>query len=611
MGNNFGRSISNNNIAQPEDIKTKLDDCSRHELIKYMKNMTLKNVNLSGNKEAIKNIELENTKLVPMAIEMYEKMFKLFGSPKASNQKRLIYHKRMCSVKPQFEIEDLIKPTLISIYFTEDNIPLDTIPFTIEQEKQPLVTREITLEEYNDSFNNITVKKDIIGISKKILKYLSVYLKIRIINIYNEILENPEKIRDSCIAKCKYIYKVSKKGPVTETGSFRQILMIPNIINQMHRILNLRLSAYMLQNNYIDTNIQKGGIIGLKFSIFEQVYKLKTVIKDANKNKKSCVILYLDIKDAFGNLKLYKLYEILEMYQVEKKFIDYLKFYYDNLLYYIDLEKNTQPINLIEWRDGLVQGCSLSQLLFIIALNYVLKYLDTIYKNECGYEIDKDNKILFTAYIDDISIICNNMISVQKVLEKLEFMCKILGLAFCKEKSALMVINDNSESNNENLTNIKKVNMHKYLGEDISVDDTCKSYVQFIKNLMGRLKSIDCRKCSNADKISMFEKLIIPWMQRKIVLMYDIGTRKKFKIISFINVYMKKWGVTKHVNLFCNISNIINNSRDDVIKKIGLDPELKDELILDDYIFNSHNLKFNYSQMNDDDTMVDYDEKNN
>ena len=594
MGNLLGRATN------VQTNKT-LDEYTKEELISYIKLMKPKNINLSEDAaEKMKKIEIQNEKIIPMAIEMYTKMIDALGEHKPVATEKRAFTKKMYYVKPKISIEEITK--ILETIVVEDIMKLEENLLQIDIPGILMKSGEITTEEYNESFNNVLSKKDMMGISKRVLKEMPIYLKIRFINVFNRIILNPVEIKESSIARGTYIYKIAKQGPTNDLSSFRQVLAIPNIINQMHRILNIRLSDYMLQNKYIDTDIQKGGIAGQKFSIFEQVYKLKNVLKDANKNSKSCAIVYLDITNAFGNLNLENLYKILELYHVEKSFINYLRTFYQYLEYYIDTTK--EKSNPIKWKNGLVQGCAMSPMLFVIALNYILTHIDKTYKNECGYEISANNKILLTAYVDDITIVCKDVLSAQKILCELERLCKIIGLSVCKKKSAVMIINDENELMDKD---IQKVTTFKYLGEYLSSDGTpTESYIQFMTNMIRRMNIIDYKKCANTEKIQIFEEIVVPWIQRKTTIMYDMGMTNKLKIISVIKPYMEKWGVTKSLDIFCDISTIIKKSEDSVIQEIveNIDDESEQgaekEIEIANYIFKNKKINFTYSQINDD-----------
>lgn len=602
MGNitSFFTKKRNNDNQQKKVDFILLDKYSKKELIDYIQKLNTKSINLTDNfQDQLKNMEIETTALIPMCIELYEKMFETFGEYKKIADNNKITKKKIYFVKPKFST-DQVKSTLeiktVSISYPLDN-SLVKIPFA----STTMNMNDITIDELNDSFNANIAKKDMIGMSKKILKDLPQYLKLRFINSFNQILNDTSKVNMISLGRASYIYKAAKHGPTNDINSFRQILAIPNFVNQFHRILGIRLNDYLQKNNYIDTNIQKGGVSGNKFALFEQFYKIKNILKHANKNKKSCAILFLDISNAFGNLNLANLYKILELYNVDKKFIDYLKEFYSNFEYYVDT--NDIKTGNYKWNDGLIQGCSLSPLLFIFSLNYIFTYLDIEYKKNYGYDIDGITKILLTAYVDDICIICKDIVSLEIVYKKLVELLKMLGLPINKDKCALMIINDNTQINSD-LNNVQKVNVFKYLGEYISSDGTnTESYIQFIRTVSRKLKIIDVKNIPDSDKLKIFDICVMPWIQRKTLAMYDITVTHRLKIISIIKPYLDKWGNNDIINIFSSVASIIEDSKDNIISKVQFDNQTDDDLEqnieISNYVF-KNNISIEYTEIDDD-----------
>src|SRR5690606_13129510 len=234
--------------------------------------------------------------------------------------------------------------------------------------------------------------------------------------------------------------------------------------------------------------------------IFKQFFKIKNVLKDANLKKKSCVVLFLDITDAFGSIKLDRLYQILTLYKVDPKCIDYLRTFYESLDFYVDLNGNaTDPF---KWVDGLIQGCSLSPLLFMLAMNYLFNYIDTKHNDTCGYDFGdsvnstvetsmenvanniaenftfanscevnptKDiipvtrssNKLLLTAFVDDVGVTCKDIATAQTVFDDFNRVCEMLGLRINKSKCAMMLVNQ-TDPVPESLSDIPIVTDFKY-----------------------------------------------------------------------------------------------------------------------------------------------------
>jgi hypothetical protein len=429
MGNCFVRldlRAQPNSVENLRDVIIKSMQLKRSAKIKMLES------------DQMANIELESTNLIQMNVELYNKILEAYGEYKPNPEDKPKYRaKPKCYVKPKFTIEDVYA----SIGAKPDVLDYNAEPLT--GHKMPWT--EITIEEFDNAFNQVLSKKDMLGIPKLLLKNLPFYLKMLFVNEFNRLLsaKNELDISNISIAKCSYVYKETKNGPTDKIGSFRPIMAIPNVVNHLHRILSLRLNNYLLGNKLINTTIQKGGIGGMSYSLFEQIYKIKNVIRDANAHKKPCVIVFLDIVNAYGNLKLDALYGILRSYGVAEEFITYLKTYYDNLVYYADV--NSLNSKTLQWTGGLIQGCALSSTLFVTALNTILTKINDKYRMTCGYRFSEDNPILLTAYVDDLTIIAKDAESAQVVLDELVELLGNIGLKISREKSAVMTVEQQLE----------------------------------------------------------------------------------------------------------------------------------------------------------------------
>jgi hypothetical protein len=172
---------------------------------------------------------------------------------------------------------------------------------------------------------------------------------------------------------------------------------------------------------------------GISYGIFEQIYKVKSVIKDANKNDQKCAVLFLDIKAAFDNIDRKAVYYIMEHYGVDKDVINYVKNFYDNLDYYIAAYGKTTELR--QWKNGLIQGCSLSPLLFTMCMNYVLDYINKTSLNSNGYQFHKStSKLLTLAYMDDVAVTCNSFESLNEVYEDIKECFEEIGLKLNNKK---------------------------------------------------------------------------------------------------------------------------------------------------------------------------------
>ena len=582
-----------------------LDDLGFDDLILQIQQMKPKNLYIDDDfKKYVTPVDIESMNLIPMAIELYIKMEKVIPDRK-NNDKKFLYAKRRFFVYPRFGPEQIIdeeKEFDKNICQELENL------HEIQEPKYKINTNNINVLEYVEAFQDPTSKKDMIGISKKILINCPNYHKVRFVNTYNRILNGQIMDKNICFGKASFIYKKPKNGPKDDINSFRKIIVIPTVVNHYHRILALRLTDYFNKNQYIDKTIQKGGINGTKNGILEQIYKVKNIIKHANENMNennnpNLYLLFLDISNAFGNLNRKKLYEILEKYHVDKKFIDYLKFYYNNFKYYCKTKNWTT--NNIKWNGGIIQGCPLSPILFVISLNYILTYLDNKYKEEFGYKINESTNILFTAFMDDICIMCRDLKKLEEMYNKIKFLFECIGLPINKNKTNIMIATNKNVKPNVGFDGIKITKSYKYLGEYLSCDGTTtESFSEFLSLLGKKLSAIDKKKIDNNTKIGFFSKCMLAWIQKKMSIMYDISKQDRIKIAAIIKKYLSKWGNKDSVKIFTFITDLMINSNDQVIKNSQFEKYIDNSIQYDadelHHILNSSdpNLEFSYDSIN-------------
>ncbi|KAI8507130.1 hypothetical protein Bbelb_155690 [Branchiostoma belcheri] len=80
-----------------------------------------------------------------------------------------------------------------------------------------------------------------------------------------------------------------------------------------------RLLKYMMDNNYIDTSIQKGGVPGCSGCI-EHTSILSQLIQEAKAGKKVLAIVWLDLQNAYGSVPHQLIKVALEKYYVPEPF---------------------------------------------------------------------------------------------------------------------------------------------------------------------------------------------------------------------------------------------------------------------------------------------------
>lgn len=591
--------------------ETNFDEMQKQELINYIKNMNIKSLKVSDKfTKTLADTEMNNSKLIPMCIELYELMEELIEEYKNDSTNIIKTTKKKYFVVPQFKKEDIAKQVDNALTSMTNQTPFDEETINIINVSDPIFNfndNNITEQEFIDAFpNNIVEKKDMMGINKKMLHQLPQYHRLRLIRAFNDILAAEESADSISFGSATFIYKDAKKGPKDDINSYRKIIAIPTIVNHFHRILALRIGNFMTKNSYLDTTIQKGGISGQKMSIMQQIVKVKSIIKHANTNKNKVAILFLDITDAFGSLNRDALFTILRKYHVSPNIIDYIKEFYDHFEYYVK-NKGLDIDKKAGWANGLVQGCPMSPILFVTALNYILKYVDNMYREEKGYEILAGVRLLLSAFMDDLTVICKDKESLREVHDKLIDLFGKIGLKLNASKCGIMLIGyTEEEMNNFNLNNIPIVKSYKYLGAMVSSDGTNnEAFRKFLKMLGGRLYYLDKQTITNDEKVNQMTAFITPWVTRQMATMYDLGKDDKIRVLSLVKTYQEKWGDKTILQLFPDVNSMMQDVSDEFLNRIELedyDNEVNYDDALSKYQFNS-TVSYTYDDVKNDNNM--------
>src|SRR3989344_438201 len=559
-------------IKQTDENHIDYDKQTKYELIQLLRKYSRKKLNNLSYRysQALSEFQATNTKLIPLCLELYETLrqnetYKTDIKTLQSRIGKSMNQKMLFNIRPTGDFMQKFNASMQNIKKLPDkNIDCGEIPVPKKEMKNDVVS----MHEFEVGFKENDVDKvDILGINTRLLQNANQMTKQIIVNEYNTYYKTSSGVDNTSFGKLYFAYKVGKHGKRDELSSFRQIMSIPKIISVFHRILGERLVNYLGENNYIDTTVQKGIMPGSKYGIPEHIYKVKGVFRNARKNKKPAYVLFIDITNAFGSIVLEQIYKVMEKYDIPAEFTNYIREFYRHYEYFTVLDS---PTELRKWTDGLIQGSPLSPILFVLVVNHVLSYLNKKYVNTHGYVYNSKCRSLFTAYIDDICIMCDTYEHLCEVYKELRGIFTEIGLEINFDKSGFMSVGD--DNNRDELETIKKVNEYRYLGEYVTDNASPEiPFQKYMKELAGKLYHLDNKKIDLADKSQIFMKFIWIWIQYKGVAMYDLSDEKKDTVIQYIKRFTDKWNVPVDINIysvFKNIKVLLNDSTDQVINDI-------------------------------------------
>ena len=223
----------------------------------------------------------------------------------------------------------------------------------------------------------------------------------------------------------------------TNINDFRQIALM-NVEGKLFwSLVADRLYNYVVDdNNYIKTSSQKGSIRNMP-GCWEHTSMVWNALRDARSSKKALVVLWLDLANAYGSVP-HKLIEFaLKRYKVPQVWIDLILDYYNGL--WGRSGSNNIKSEWTRYEKGIFAGCTLSVILFLLAFNVIIEYV------ECGPSDDKyilNGKAIeaVRGFMDDISLLVPSVPVAKVVLTRTDVVLKWARMALKPPKSRSVVV---------------------------------------------------------------------------------------------------------------------------------------------------------------------------
>ncbi len=228
---------------------------------------------------------------------------------------------------------------------------------------------------------------------------------------------------------------IPKEENSKNINQFRTISLLSVEGKVFFSIVSRRLTEFLLKNNYIDPSVQKGGIPGAP-GCLEHTGVVTQLIREAHENRGDLVVLWLDLANAYGSIP-HKLVELaLHLHHVPCKIKDLILDYYNNFRMRVTSGSETSDWHCI--RKGIITGCTISVILFALAMNMVVKSAEV----ECRGPLTKSGirQPPIRAYMDDLTITTTSVPGSRWILQGLERVITWARMSFKPSKSRSMVL---------------------------------------------------------------------------------------------------------------------------------------------------------------------------
>ena len=227
---------------------------------------------------------------------------------------------------------------------------------------------------------------------------------------------------------------IHKRGDQSDPSNFRPITLQPVWYKIFSSVYANMLYEFVVQNSYIDKNIQKGFWRGVD-GVTEHTELLAHIINDARRVQRSITVALLDLKNAFGEVHHNLIVGALHYHHVPSELVHLFQNIYGNN--YVTVAVGNEWTNPIKIERGVLQGDPSSPLLFNLCINTLMRTLDQPIYRQLGYSWGPTGgrkQRAWMQFADDCAIIALDSRNAQGLLNVFVAWCSWSSLVIRVDK---------------------------------------------------------------------------------------------------------------------------------------------------------------------------------
>lgn len=227
---------------------------------------------------------------------------------------------------------------------------------------------------------------------------------------------------------------IHKKGDATDPANYRPIGIHSCVYKLYSKAITRVIQDYLEQHRVL-SSCHFG--FGQHQSVNQALRYLKRVLEDAEWTSRDLYMLAVDFRSAFNSVDQERLYATMETMGILADACQAVKGIYRDASTVITLpggQTNPIPVN-----RGTIQGDTLSPLLFLVAIDPLLRWLQQGgHGYWCGSSPAEDqHSCAAIAYADDLTILTDDIIEMKTQVKKIELFSQWSSLRLSPRKCAL------------------------------------------------------------------------------------------------------------------------------------------------------------------------------
>lgn len=261
------------------------------------------------------------------------------------------------------------------------------------------------------------------------LKVLGENWKTHLLQFINYIFDGGDIPEAMCQS---YMCMLHKKGDPTVCNNYRNIALLNNILKLITHLAAQRIMVWS-EDSGILSEAQTG--FRPNRGCVDNIFSLHSIISLQIVNQRKLYAAFVDYKSAFPGVQHDLLFAKMFTFGVSGKMVSLLRRIYERATTQIKVENKRTAKQKIT--KGVLQGDSCSTVAFIIFINDLEDYFRE--KGAEGVPINNSKDILLLLYCDDLIVLSNSKVDMQRKLNILARYCEENKMVVNEAKSKIVV----------------------------------------------------------------------------------------------------------------------------------------------------------------------------